>query len=131
MKPVLEPQNRPQRRSPLAMKTTVNRFSLKPNLGTSVYVAVDLTPSAAVIAASPSVIEAVVYGVAVPGAEGKAGMAMVACEGAPDLADITRRLEALPAMNRITKACQSPIKSLMPAPATSVRRRRWCRPQPR
>jgi len=50
MKQVMEPQNRPQRRSPLAMKTTVNRASLKPNLGTSVYVAVDLTPSAAVIA---------------------------------------------------------------------------------
>ena len=50
MKQVMEPQNRPQRRSPLAMKTTVNRAALKPNLGTSVYVAVDLTPSAAVIA---------------------------------------------------------------------------------
>ena len=44
MKQVMEPQNHPQRRSPLAMKTTVNRASLKPNLGTSVYVAVDLTP---------------------------------------------------------------------------------------
>ncbi len=51
---------------------------------------------AAAIAASPRVIEAVVYGVAVPGAEGKAGMAVIACEGAPDLADIARRLEALP-----------------------------------
>src|SRR5207245_1277694 len=38
------------RRSPLAMKCTVNRANLKPNAGTSVYIAVDLTPSAAVIA---------------------------------------------------------------------------------
>src|SRR5437870_10118747 len=50
MKQVMEPQNRPQRKSPLAMKCTVNRAALKPNSGTSVYVAVDLTPSAAVIA---------------------------------------------------------------------------------
>src|SRR5437899_7396761 len=50
MKQTLETQNRPQKRSPLAMKCTVNRASLKPNLGTSVYVAVDLTPSAAAIA---------------------------------------------------------------------------------
>src|SRR5213593_2209260 len=50
MKQVMEPENRPQRRSPLAMKCTVNRAALKPNSGTSVYVAVDLTPSAAVIA---------------------------------------------------------------------------------
>src|SRR5438445_684159 len=49
MKQVMEPQNRPQRRSPLAMKCTVNRANLKPNAGTSVYIAVDLTPSAAVI----------------------------------------------------------------------------------
>jgi Ca-activated chloride channel homolog len=51
MKPVMEPQNRPQKRSPLAMKCTVNRTHLKPNAGTSVYVAVDLTPSAASMAA--------------------------------------------------------------------------------
>src|SRR5213596_1721326 len=50
MKQVMEPQNRPQRKSPLAMKCTVNRAALKPNAGTSVYIAVDLTPSAAVIA---------------------------------------------------------------------------------
>jgi len=50
MKQTLETQNRPQKRSPLAMKCTVNRASLKPNLGTSVYVAVDLTPSAASVA---------------------------------------------------------------------------------
>ncbi len=51
MKQVIEPQNRPPKRSPLAMRCTVNRASLKPNLGTSVYVAVDLTPSAASVAA--------------------------------------------------------------------------------
>ncbi|TMA04528.1 MAG: VWA domain-containing protein [Methanobacteriota archaeon] len=51
MRPVMEPQNRPQKRSPFAMQCTVNRASLRPNLGTSVYVAVDLTPSAAVVAA--------------------------------------------------------------------------------
>src|SRR5947199_338417 len=50
MKPVLEPQNRPQKRSPLAMRCTVNRAQRKTNLGTSVYVAVDLTPSAASVA---------------------------------------------------------------------------------
>src|SRR5256884_6300406 len=50
MNQTLETQNRPQKRSPLAMKCTVNRASLKPNLGTSVYVAVDLTPSAASVA---------------------------------------------------------------------------------
>src|SRR3989441_182274 len=50
MKQTLETQNRPQKRSPLAMKCTVSRASLKPNLGTSVYVAVDLTPSAASVA---------------------------------------------------------------------------------
>ena len=51
---------------------------------------------AAALAASPGVIEAIVYGVAVPGAEGRAGMALLGCEGEPDLADIARRLEALP-----------------------------------
>src|SRR5947208_4223560 len=51
MRPVMEPQNRPQKRSPFAMQCTVNRASLRPNLGSSVYVAVDLTPSAAVVAA--------------------------------------------------------------------------------
>jgi len=50
MKQTMEPQNHPQKRSPLAMQCTVNRASLKPNLGTSVYVAVDLTPSAASVA---------------------------------------------------------------------------------
>jgi Ca-activated chloride channel family protein len=50
MKQALETQNRPTKRSPFAMQCTVNRTHLKPNLGTSVYVAVDLTPSAAAIA---------------------------------------------------------------------------------
>jgi Ca-activated chloride channel homolog len=51
MKQPMEPPARSQKRSPLAMKATVNRAALKPNSGTSVYVAVDLTPSAAVVAA--------------------------------------------------------------------------------
>ena len=51
---------------------------------------------AAAVAASPGVVDAVVYGVAIPHTEGKAGMALVACDGAPDLADIARRLAALP-----------------------------------
>src|SRR5947199_1401150 len=50
MKQALETQNRPAKRSPFAMQCTVNRAHLKPNSGTSVYVAVDLTPSAAAIA---------------------------------------------------------------------------------
>ena len=50
MKQALETQNRPTKRSPFAMQCTVNRAHLKPNSGTSVYVAVDLTPSAAAIA---------------------------------------------------------------------------------
>src|SRR5437879_8987946 len=53
MKPALETQNRPTKRSPFAMLCTVNRAHLKPNSGTSVYVAVDLTPSAAA-SAGPS-----------------------------------------------------------------------------
>ena len=50
MKQLIETQNQPAKRSPLAMKCTVNRAALKPNSGTSVYVAVDLTPSAAAVA---------------------------------------------------------------------------------
>src|SRR5207247_10014531 len=50
MKQARETQNRPAKRSPFAMQCTVNRAHLKPNSGTSVYVAVDLTPSAAAIA---------------------------------------------------------------------------------
>src|SRR2546423_13472410 len=50
MKQALETQNRPAKRSPFAMQCTVNRAHLKPNSGTSVYVAVDLSPSAAAVA---------------------------------------------------------------------------------
>ena len=50
MQPQKQPLKQPQKRSPLAMRCTVNRANLKPNSGTSVYVAVDLTPSAASIA---------------------------------------------------------------------------------
>jgi len=50
MTPTAEPQKSAQKRSPLAMRCTVNRAQLKTNLGTSVYVAVDLTPSAASVA---------------------------------------------------------------------------------
>src|SRR5436309_1882854 len=49
MKQLIETQNQPAKRSPLAMKCTVNRAALKPNSGTSGYVAVDLTPSAAAV----------------------------------------------------------------------------------
>ena len=51
---------------------------------------------AAALAASPGIVEAVVYGVAVPGAEGRAGMALLAAEGPPDLEEIAQALEALP-----------------------------------
>ncbi len=51
---------------------------------------------AGVLAAAPGIVEAIVYGVAIPGAEGRAGMALLAAEGALDLEDIARRLEALP-----------------------------------
>src|SRR6266480_3322092 len=50
MKQALETQNRPAKRSPFAMQCTVNRAHLKPNSGTSVYVAVDLSPAAAAVA---------------------------------------------------------------------------------
>jgi fatty-acyl-CoA synthase len=42
------------------------------------------------------VVEAVVYGVAVPGAEGRAGMALLGVEGGLDLVALARRLRALP-----------------------------------
>jgi fatty-acyl-CoA synthase len=51
---------------------------------------------AAALAACPGIVEAVVYGVAVPGAEGRAGMASIAAEAAPDRRDIARALETLP-----------------------------------
>lgn len=46
----VQPQRQVQKHSPLAMRCTVNRAYLKPNTGASVYVAVDLKPSPAVIA---------------------------------------------------------------------------------
>jgi fatty-acyl-CoA synthase len=51
---------------------------------------------AAALAACANVVEAIVYGVAVPGAEGRAGMALIAAEGPPDLEEIAKALEALP-----------------------------------
>jgi fatty-acyl-CoA synthase len=48
------------------------------------------------LCACPGVAEAAVYGVAVPGAEGRAGMALIAADGALDLADIARRMRTLP-----------------------------------
>ena len=46
--------------------------------------------------ACPGVMDAVVYGVAVPGAEGRAGMALLKVDGSLDLAGLARRLEVLP-----------------------------------
>lgn len=46
----MQPQKNPQKRSPLAMRCTINRAHLKAKSGTSVFVAVDLTPSAASVA---------------------------------------------------------------------------------
>jgi fatty-acyl-CoA synthase len=51
---------------------------------------------AAALARAPCVREAVVYGVAVPHADGNAGMAALAIDGAPDLAAIARAASALP-----------------------------------
>ncbi len=51
---------------------------------------------AAALLAAPGVREALVYGVTVPNADGKAGMAALVIEGAPDLAGIARALSALP-----------------------------------
>jgi fatty-acyl-CoA synthase len=51
---------------------------------------------ATVLCACPGVVEAAVYGVAVPGAEGRAGMALLAVQGELDLVDLARRLLALP-----------------------------------
>ncbi|MBV9289706.1 MAG: long-chain-acyl-CoA synthetase, partial [Hyphomicrobiales bacterium] len=46
--------------------------------------------------ACPGVTDAVVYGVTVPGAEGRAGMALLKAAGPLDLAGLARRLEVLP-----------------------------------
>jgi fatty-acyl-CoA synthase len=51
---------------------------------------------AAALSAAPGVKEAVVYGVAIPNADGKAGMAALTIDGAPDLAGIARAARALP-----------------------------------
>jgi fatty-acyl-CoA synthase len=51
---------------------------------------------AAALSACPGIGEAAVYGVAVPGADGRAGMALLAAEGEIDLADIALRMRALP-----------------------------------
>ncbi len=51
---------------------------------------------AAVLAACPGVTEAVVYGVTVPGAEGRAGMAALTVEAGFDLAEFRRHGQALP-----------------------------------
>ena len=51
---------------------------------------------ASALCACPGVVEAVVYGVAVSGAEGRAGMALLRIEGDLDLADVARHMRALP-----------------------------------
>jgi fatty-acyl-CoA synthase len=51
---------------------------------------------ASALAACPGVGEAIVYGVAVPGADGRAGMALLRPHGPLDLAAVARALEVLP-----------------------------------
>ena len=51
---------------------------------------------AAVLRACPGVAEAIVYGVSVPGADGRAGMALLKIDGQFDLDTLARRLETLP-----------------------------------
>ena len=53
---------------------------------------------ASALCACPGVVEAVVYGVAAPGAEGRAGMALLGVEGGLDLAEVARHMRALPAL---------------------------------
>ena len=55
---------------------------------------------AEVLCACPGVEEAAVYGVSVPGAEGRAGMAWLSAGSALDLANLARRLDVLPAYAR-------------------------------
>jgi fatty-acyl-CoA synthase len=50
----------------------------------------------AALGACPGVIGAIVYGVAVPGADGRAGMALLRTDGRFDLAALPSRLEVLP-----------------------------------
>ncbi|HKN26653.1 MAG TPA: hypothetical protein VJY34_01720 [Roseiarcus sp.] len=51
---------------------------------------------AAVLRACPGVTEAIVYGVSVPRADGRAGMALLKIDGPFDLDALVRRLETLP-----------------------------------
>jgi fatty-acyl-CoA synthase len=51
---------------------------------------------AAVLSVCPGVAEVAVYGVQVPGADGRAGMALLVARDSIDLADLARRLDALP-----------------------------------
>ncbi len=51
---------------------------------------------AGVLRACPGVAEAIVYGVSVPGADGRAGMALLKIDGQFDLDTLVRRLETLP-----------------------------------
>ena len=55
---------------------------------------------AAAIARCPGVLDATVYGVAVPGADGKAGMAALVAGDGFDLATLRQHLECLPAYAR-------------------------------
>jgi fatty-acyl-CoA synthase len=53
------------------------------------------------LGAFEGILHASVYGVSIPGTEGRAGMAAIVCEGAPDLAALHRHLaERLPAYAR-------------------------------
>jgi fatty-acyl-CoA synthase len=51
---------------------------------------------AMVLRACPGVVDAIVYGAAVPGADGRAGMALLKTDGRLDLDALARRLEILP-----------------------------------
>ncbi|HTR11802.1 MAG TPA: long-chain-acyl-CoA synthetase [Roseiarcus sp.] len=51
---------------------------------------------ARILRACPGVAEAIVYGVSVPGADGRAGMALLKIDGQFDLDVLVRRLEILP-----------------------------------
>jgi fatty-acyl-CoA synthase len=55
---------------------------------------------AAAVVRCPGVLDATVYGVAVPGTDGKAGMAALVTGGGFDLATLYRHLECLPAYAR-------------------------------
>jgi fatty-acyl-CoA synthase len=57
---------------------------------------VSTTQVAETVSACPGVIEAVVYGVSVPGADGRAGMAAIVVEPGFNLAELDRHLARLP-----------------------------------